>query len=57
MINEKAEELETVEMQGAVETDWDYIQVLQKIALILIPISILFPLVVIGAAVVKHGGF
>ena len=59
MINEKAEELETVEMemQGAVVTEWDYIQVLRKIALVLIPISIIFPLVVIGVAVVKHGGF
>lgn len=59
MINEKAEELETMEMemQGAVVTEWDYIQVLRKIALVLIPISIIFPLVVIGAAVVKHGGF
>ncbi len=59
MFNENAEELETMEMemQGAVVTEWDYIQVLRKIALVLIPISIIFPLVVIGAAVVKHGGF
>lgn len=59
MINEKAEELETMEMemQGAVVTEWDYIQVLRKIALVLIPISVIFPLVVIGAALVKNGGF
>jgi hypothetical protein len=59
MINEKAEELETMEreIQDAVVTEWDYMQVLRKLALILIPISIIFPLVVIGAAVVKHGGF
>lgn len=57
MIDEKHEELKTMEMQDAVVTGWDYIQILRKIALLLIPISIIFPLVVIGAAVVKHGGF
>ena len=59
MINEKAEELETMEreIQGAVVTEWDDMQVLRKFALVLIPISIIFPLVVIGAAIVKNGGF
>ena len=59
MINEKAEELETMEKEtlSAVLTEWDYTQVLRKIALVLIPISVIFPLVVIGTALVKNGGF
>lgn len=59
MTNEKAEKLETMEeeMQGAVVTGGDYMQVLRKIALVLIPISIIFPLVIIGTAIVKNGGF
>lgn len=58
-INEKAEELETMEKEtlSAVLTEWDYTQVLRKIALVLIPISVIFPLVVIGAVLVKNGGF
>ncbi len=58
MNNEKAEELETMEkeMQGAVVSERDYMRVLRKIALVLIPVSVIFPLVVIGAVLVNNRG-